>query len=272
MSYRPTLFDMQAETYDQRVGLPAQDCQAIVRAVLALAQAQQHDLLLEIGAGTGMIGTWFTRLPLRYVGLDLSRGMLAAFQQCLAVDCDTPLLLQADGNAPWPLADATVRLIFSSRTLHLLDLSHVVHESLRVARPDGASIIMGRVQRQDDSVAIMMQREMLRLLRQHGFHSRAGGPHQRHLLAAYAQHGATVLEPVVVARWPVRWTPWQSLEAWHAKPGLGGIDLPPDVKRTILQALCRWATGTFGALHHEVMSEESYVLQGVRLQPACSSK
>src|SRR5215471_1838734 len=166
MSYRPTLFDMQAETYDQRVGLPEQDCQAIVQAVLALAQAQQHDLLLEIGAGTGMIGTWFARLPLRYVGLDLSRGMLNAFRQRLAGDSGTPLLLQADGNAPWPLADATVRLIFSSRVLHLLNLPHVVHESLRVARPEGASLIIGRVQRQDDHVAAVMQREMQRLLRQ----------------------------------------------------------------------------------------------------------
>src|SRR5262245_40237061 len=178
MSHRPTLFDMQVETYDQRVGLPEQDCQAVVRAVLALAQTQPHDLLLEMGAGTGMIGTWFARLPLRYVGLDLSRGMLTAFPQRLAVDSGMPLLLQADGNAPWPLADATVRLIFSSRALHLLDVPHVVQESMRVVRPDGA-IIMGRVQRQDDSVATMMQRAMLRLLRQHGFHGRRGEPHQR---------------------------------------------------------------------------------------------
>jgi ubiquinone/menaquinone biosynthesis C-methylase UbiE len=263
MSTRLTLFDMQAETYDQRAGLSEQDCRAIVRAVLALAQSQPHDLLLEMGAGTGMIGTWFAQPPLRYIGLDLSRGMLAAFRQRLSAHSDRLLLLQADGNAPWPLAAATVRVIFSSRVLHLLDLTHVVQESLRVTRPDGA-IILGRVQRQDDSVAALMQRGMLRLLRQHGFHGRQGGPHQRQLLAAYAQYGATVLKPVVVARWPVLRTPWQSIEAWHTKPGLGGIDLPPEVKRTILHALCRWATGTFGSLHHEVTSEESYVLQGVR--------
>ena len=263
MSNRAASFDLQAETYDQRVGLPEQDCQAIVRAVLALAQVQAGDVILEVGAGTGMLGTWLALPPLCYIGLDLSRGMLAAFQQPLLAHSDT-LLLQADGNAPWPLADATVRVIFSSRALHLLDLAHVVRESLRVARPDGAVVILGRVQRQDNSVAAMMQREMLRLLRQHGFYGRRGGPHQRQLLAAYSQHGATVLAPVVVTQWTVAWTPWQSIEAWHTKPGLGGIALPPDVKRTILQALCRWATETFGDLHHEVVSEEAYVLQGVR--------
>jgi len=266
MGNRLTLFDMQAETYDQRVGLPEQDCQAIVLAVLALAQAQPHDLLLEMGAGTGMIGTWFAHLPLGYIGLDLSRGMLATFRQRLSAHSGRPLLLQADGNTTWPLADATVRAIFSSRALHLLDLAHVVHESLRVARPDGAVVILGRVQRQDDNVATVMQREMQHLLRQHGLHSRAGGQHQRQLLASYRQHGATVLEPVVAAQWTVTRTPWQSIADWHTKPGLGGIDPPPDVKRAILHDLCRWATMTFGDMQREVTSEEAYVLQGVRLR------
>jgi hypothetical protein len=111
----------------------------------------------------------------------------------------------------------------------------------------------------------MMQREMLRLLCQHGFQGRAGGPHQRRLLAAYGQQGAAVLEPVIAAQWTATQTPWQSIAAWHSKPGLGGIVLPLDVKQTILQALCRWATETFGGLHHAGSSTESYVLQGVHL-------
>jgi ubiquinone/menaquinone biosynthesis C-methylase UbiE len=261
-----TIFDRQAETYDQRVGLPEQDCQAIVRAVLAMAQAQAEDVVLEIGAGTGLLGTWLALPPLRYIGLDLSRGMLAAFRQRRSAHSGTPLLLQADGNAPWPLADATVRVIFSSRTLHLLDLAQVVHESLRVARPDGAVVMVGRVQRQDNNVVAVMQREMQRLLRQHGFHSRGGGQHQRQLLAAYSQHGATVLEPVVAAQWTVTRTPWQSIVDWYTKPGLGGLDPPPDVKRAILHELCRWATVTFGDMQREVTCEEAYVLQGVRLR------
>src|SRR5215471_11041025 len=52
MSNRAASFDLQAETYDQRVGLPEQDCQAIVRAVLALAQVQAGDVVLEVAAGT----------------------------------------------------------------------------------------------------------------------------------------------------------------------------------------------------------------------------
>jgi len=42
--------------------------------------------------------------------------------------------------------------------------------------------------------------------------------------------------------------------------------LPASEKDTILQTLCRWATKTFGDLQSEVISEEAYVLQGVRLR------
>jgi hypothetical protein len=76
-----------------------------------------------------------------------------------------------------------------------------------------------------------------------------------------------VLDPVVVGRWTVTRTPWQSIEAGLSKPGLGGIDLRPDIKRAILGELCNWAKGTFGDLDHEVASEGAYVLQGIRLRP-----
>jgi hypothetical protein len=69
--------------------------------------------------------------------------MLTVSRQRRSAHSGLPLLLQADGNATWPPAAATVRAIFSSRALQLLDLAHVVRESLGVA--------LGRVQRQDNS-------------------------------------------------------------------------------------------------------------------------
>jgi ubiquinone/menaquinone biosynthesis C-methylase UbiE len=267
MNNRPASFDLQADTFDQRAGLLEQHCQAIAQAVLRLTGASSGDLLLEVGAGTGMLGTWLAQSPLRYIGLDLSHGMLAAFRRRLACQSDRSLLLQADGNHPWPLAGATVRVIFSSRALHLLDLAHVVAESLRVAQADGASLIIGRTQRPADSLATVMQQAMQRLLDQHGFPGRDGRQHQRQLLAALEHRGATVLDPVVVVRWTVVRTPWQSIVAWGSKPGLGGLEVPCAAKRTILDELRCWARSTFGDLYHAVTCEEAYVLQRVRLPP-----
>jgi ubiquinone/menaquinone biosynthesis C-methylase UbiE len=265
MNNRPASFDPQADTYDRRAGLPKQHCRAIAQAVRRLAGARSGDLLLEVGAGTGMLGTWLAGPLLRYIGLDLSYSMLAAFRRRLACQGNTPLLVQADGNKPWPLAQGTVKVIFSSRALHLLDLAHVVDESRRVALPDGASLIIGRTQRPADSPSTRMQQAVRRLLLQHGFTSRDGKQHQRQLLTAFEHRGATALDPLVVVRWSVTWTPWQSIAAWESKPGLGGLDLCPAAKRAILDELRSWAQSTFGDLHREVTCEEAYVLQGVRL-------
>lgn len=267
MSNRPASFDAQAETYDRRVGLTPEICQAIVRAALNMSGTQPGDGIVDIGAGTGLVGAWFPAPPLQYLGLDRSWGMLSAFRRRLSPTGGRQLLLQADANGPWPLADASVRLIFSSRALHLLDPHHVVCESLRVARRDGAVCMMGWVQRQEDSMSAMLRREMRRLLSQQGLQGQDGGQHRRQILAAFAQQGAQELEPVVIGRWTVRRTAWQAIAAWDAKPGLGGIDPPTSVKQDILHTLHNWAAATFADLHHEVASEEAYVLQGVRLWP-----
>jgi ubiquinone/menaquinone biosynthesis C-methylase UbiE len=265
MHNRPAVFDTQAATFDRRAGFSNQHCQAIAQAVLRLAEAMPGDLIFEVGAGTGMLGTWLARPPLRYVGVDLSRAMLAIFHRRLASPNPVSLLLQADGDQLWPLADGAVRVIFSSRALHLLDLAHVVSESCRVAKPDRASLIMGRIQRPTDSLPTMLQQAMQRLLRQYGFSGHAGEPHQRQLLAAFAQRGGRVIDPLVVRRWTATRTPWQSIEAWQSKPGLAGLDVPPNVQHAILEELRSWAQVVFGDLHHEVSYEEAYVLLGVGL-------
>jgi ubiquinone/menaquinone biosynthesis C-methylase UbiE len=265
MNRRPASFDLQADTFDRRAGLPVRHCQAIAQAVLRCAGARPGDLLLEVGAGTGMLGIWLARSPLRYMGVDLSYGMLAAFQQRSGGQVGPPRLLQADANHPWPLAEATVRIIFSSRALHLLDLAHVVDESFRVAHPDGAVLIIGQMRRPADSLSSIMQQEMRRILCQYGFTGRDGKQHRRQLLAAFEHRGARGLDPVVVVRWTVTRTPWQVLENWASKPGLAGLDLCPAAQRVVLDELRRWAQAAFGDLHGVISYEEAYVLQGVRL-------
>jgi hypothetical protein len=268
----PTPFDVQAPEFDRRVGLPEEVCRAVAEAVLRLAATRPGDLLVEIGAGTGMIGRWFLDHPVRYVGLDLSRAMLEVFRR--RPGATRAGLVQADGARPWPLPAGSARVVFSSRAVHLLPLAHVVAEVFRVAGAEagagdsGSACVLGWVERPPESVKARMSRRMQELLRERGFAPRIAG--SRRLLAACGDRGAAPLPRTAVARWPARHTPRQSLDSWRSKPGLGGIVLPPGVQQEVLAALESWAAQSFGGLDAEWRGEESYVLEGVRLPPPAS--
>ncbi len=262
---RSVSYDRQAASYDQRAGLPEAVCRQIAAVVPVLGKAGADDLLLEVGAGTGQIGQWFARAPVRYLGFDVSQPMLDIFRQRLDGCNDFLDLLQADGNQPWPVDDGTVRIVFSSRAIHLLDLNWVVQQVGRVACSEGAVLILGRVRRQRNSVKTRLQKRLQQVLHQRGLSPREGQRHQQRLFDLFCQQGATMLAPVEVARWTVTSTPWQSLENWRQKSGLAGIDLDVEIQQQILQALQRWAALEWGNLQQSFESEEAYVLQGVQL-------
>jgi len=258
----PTSFDEQAAEFDLRVGLPEEDCRRIAAAVLRMARVRPGDRMIEIGAGTGMIGRWFLNHPVSYIGLDLSREMLEVFRHRPGIV--RAGLVQADGARPWPLPDGSVELVFSSRTIHLLPVEHAMDELFRVASADGAACVLGWVEHRPESVKARLSKEMQRRVRERGFAVRSAGG--RSFLDACRERGAEELPKTVVARWSARHAPRQSIANWRAKTGLGGTVLPPGVQDELLRELEAWAVETFGDLDAARESEEAYVLEGVALQ------
>lgn len=252
-----TSFDAQAAGFDRRAGLPEADCRAIAEAVLELGGVSPGDRVVEIGAGTGMIGRWLAGGPVPYAGLDLSRGMLAVFRR--RAGCRS--LAAADCSRPWPIASGSARVVFSSRAIHLLPQELAVAEARRVAVPGGTAIL-GWVERRPESVKARMAREMQRRLRELGFAVKSAG--SRRFLAACSEQGAEVLDRRQVVSWPVEHTAGKSLADWRSKEGLGGIVLPPGVQDDVLRELEAWALASFGSLDAAFPSEEVYVLEGVR--------
>ncbi|MGA9770424.1 MAG: class I SAM-dependent methyltransferase [Blastocatellia bacterium] len=268
MELSPNLFDPIAGAFDARLGLPEEFCRNIADAVVSIAQAEPGDLIVEVGPGTGQIGQWFDR-PIRYVGFDLSAAMLKEFCRRLN-DPGNKLLIQADGNAGWPIRDRAARIIFSSRAVHLLEPEHVASEVFRVAHARGATLIVGRVDRDPASVRSRMAAEMLERLRKHGFQGRRGKQYNRRLFELCCSEGADSLETVTVARWKVMISPSQSLDAWRQLKGLGGVPVPRNVRDEILSELELWAEEVFGGLSNEFESDESYTLRSVRVTPVHS--
>lgn len=262
----PDLFDGQAQVFDQRAGLLAEHCRQIAAAVLALGEVGATELIVEVGAGTGQIGAWLAAAR-RYLGFDLSNGMLQQFRARLSGLAAEHMLLRADANRTWPLAAGEARVIFSSRVLHLLEHEHVADEVFRVAQSTGATLIIGRVERTQESVRARLAREMRTLLRRHGVETRGDQQHHR-LIEACVRRGAVRLDRLTAATWPVMASARQSLEAWRQLPYLGGVEVPNEIRSAVLGELEAWAAEVFDGLDQTFESEEAYVLKPLRLLAA----
>jgi ubiquinone/menaquinone biosynthesis C-methylase UbiE len=265
MNASPEMFDVQAGFFEQRAGLPDDCCQAVAKSVIEIGKAGRDDLIVEVGAGTGQVGHWFES-SVRYVGFDFSARMLSEFRNRLDNDCGNRLLVQADANTSWPVATGAARVIFSSRAMHLFEQEHVARETFRVASPAGATLILGRVEREAESVRARMSREMNQRLRRHGFEGRRGERRNRKLFELCQLRGAVALDPVPVSSWRVAASPRQSLDSWRSLSSMGGIPVPATVRTEVLRELEDWAVEEFGGLDQQFETEETYVLSAIRRQ------
>jgi ubiquinone/menaquinone biosynthesis C-methylase UbiE len=265
MASAPRSFDEQAGSFDQRAGLPASVCDAIAKEVVLLAQLGPTDALLEVGAGTGQIGVALCQLPLRYVGFDASAAMLGVFERRCRESGRPASLIHANGNNRWPADDGSIKAVFSSRAIHLLAVEHVVEEVFRVSARNGATLLLGRVQRQKHSLPARFRQEMRALLWQLGYASPEGQQKEREILDACVRRGAAPFEQWLVATWPVQHSAAQVLASWRERSRFAGLDVPDDVKENVLSQLTVWAKDAFGSLDAIHSAEEKYVLEGVRL-------
>lgn len=253
-------FDPQASAFDGRAGLGPEAAPAIAEALLSIAQLRASDVLLEIGAGTGEIGTHLTE-RCRYVGLDRSREMLVQFRH----RSGSGLLLVADADKPWPISTGSVRAVFMSRVAHLLDRERLLSELARVAHPEGCCVFFGRRVRDKQGTQRTLQRELHTRLRDYGFQPRQGERDTRGHLEALLERGAVAIDEHVASTWSVDRSPADSLRAWASKPGLSGLDLPVHVRDQVLTELASWALERFTDLEAKVPTQEQYLLVGARL-------
>jgi len=239
-------FDEQAPDYDARVGLGIPVCEAIAVHIASIVGGGR---IVEWGCGTGEIGARLAaKMP--YKGFDRSAAMLDVFR-ARRPDAD---LVCADGNDRWPLENGAVDAVFGSRSLHLMDPAHVAQECRRVA----SWVLVGRVQRDRESLRNRMRRRMQQLLRERGYEPRDGRSKQR---ALFQVLGVEPEETRVVA-WPVSHAPADALGAWASKAGLAGILPDPGDKGEILATL----GAEFGDPVARHASEEWYTVAAARLK------
>lgn len=264
-------FDAQAGGFDSRAGLPDDVSRHIARTILALAAPEDERILLDVGAGTGEIGTHLAVSGRRYLAVDLSGPMLRSFRSKLEGESGAAgvraWLAEANADVAWPIQNDTAALLFMSRAVHLLEPRHVATEALRVLGTGGGPIVFGRIRRAPDSLRARMRGEMRRLLDQAGIQGRSGAEGSKAAVSFLEAGGARATTPRVVARWPVRERPSESLLSWTRKSGLAGVPVSDKIKDDVLSQLENWALASFGDLGAESRSEERYEITVIQTQP-----
>ena len=265
MGRRAETFDGQADIFDERAGLPPSVGRDVALAALELVAASPRDAVLEIGAGTGEIGRHLAALPVCYLGIDLSRGMLGVFKGKLGEASARALAVQADCDRPWPVRDRSIAAVFASRVAHLLDADRVVGEAMRVCRP-GGYLLVGRTARDEHSLKSRLRHRRRVALARGGIAPRDGTEGTRRLLDRCVARGATRLESRRVASWTGTTTADRIISGWEALPALGAHRLPAEARAAILRELRDWARLELGDPHRAERFTEWYTIEGVRLQ------
>jgi SAM-dependent methyltransferase len=254
-------YDGQAETYDRRTAID--ETAARTAAVEALAIAGGGYTVVEIGAGTGEFGRQLAALSRQYVGLDLSRPMLARFGAKLEEGPATASLVQAELNRPWPLRDGAADAVVAARVVHLLDRNIVAAEARRVCRPGGC-LLIGRIEHDEQGLRGRLRRERQRLFAMHGVRQGGGEAGARHLITCCEAAGATSPGRRLVAEWQRPTTVADVIAEWDTVGAWAGRPVAPAVQAEVQAALRLWAQAEFGTLHHTELCAEHFVLDVVR--------
>lgn len=258
-------FDSQADIYDKRTGLGIKTAQNIAASLQQLIIPYSGGQFLEIGAGTGEIGYFLQDLPIPYVGIDLSGGMLGIYRQRFEAQENIPHLIQTDGNNPWPLKNESVSVFFSSRAMHQLEQKNVLNQLERLSTATPSILILGNVKRNKQSVKTIMRKEMHNVLNDFGLKEKSGQSNRKQLFEAIEQQGGKRLPSISSSHWQVSHAPIDSINSWKSVDGIAGQTIEQSIKTQILDTLTTKAQEIFTDLNQVLEAEETYELNAITL-------
>lgn len=148
-------YDRAAAAFDSARSYPPGVAEQVRDAVLAHTRSGPGARILELGAGTGRIGLPFLAAGCAYVGVDLSRLMLARLHHKAAGLPGGDAVVQGDVSR-LPFAAGSFAVVLGYQVLHLVaDWRRALVEARRVLRPDGRLLLAGEepIQQPDDRTA-----------------------------------------------------------------------------------------------------------------------
>lgn len=225
--------------------------------------------MLELGAGTGELGLGIAARVERYVAIEASAEMAKIWRQRFATleQPESTSLLQQDADAPWPLGDRSVDLVFVSRAAHWLNPEHLLSEFARVGR-GAAALLLGRVAHAPTHPQLRLRGWMHDELRRLGYAPKDGPRQGSELVGQLVERdpAASWLPERWLLSWPTQVQLETLLERWRRKPVLAGVELPSAARQALLDRVAARAEAALGPLHRSLACEEGYAVQGARLR------
>jgi ubiquinone/menaquinone biosynthesis C-methylase UbiE len=253
-------FDAAAPAFDRYRKLPDGVPEAIRAAVWAVAGAQSGTRVLDLGAGTGRIGKAFAAAGDRYVGIDLSSGMLREFAGAAAC---RPALAQADG-AQLPFPDAAFDVVLLIQVLTgARGWRHIVAEARRATRAGGL-VTIGHTVGPADGIDARLKFRLARILADLGASSHGARKNREEALASLAASAARSTH-VVAASWIAERTPRGFLE--RHRTGARFAALPAALQDAALKELANWAETEFGSLDSGLNERYNFELDLFEMPP-----
>ena len=133
-------FDKQATEYNAQWNTWSEQT---LHAMLAAAQPQPTDTVLDVATGTGFTALAFAPHVRSVVGLDVSPGMLAQAKSYASERGDRNTRFQEGAAESLPFGDGTFDLVTCRiAPHHFLDVQKFLSEAARVLKPDGRFVLV----------------------------------------------------------------------------------------------------------------------------------
>lgn len=197
-----------AAHYDRFRALRPEVVMAIHQRIVEALPLAETAIAVEIGAGTGRIGSAFIGSRLRYLGIDSAPSMLARFRARSGRQAGCVL---ASATA-LPLEDATADLVLTVQVLGVIaDWIQVIAEARRVLRP-GGWLVSGRLEHGETSLHTLVRETRNRLLRRWGIATERPGASEA-VLGAVLAEGIGPCRDLPAVLWSMQQTPRSAVEA-----------------------------------------------------------
>jgi len=254
-------FDLVAADFERHRAWP--DC---VAERIRAAVWDQIDIpdatILDLGAGTGRLGRAFVSAGDRYVGVDLSLGMLSQFSARMSSAESHPALVQANG----------CQLPFASKTFGGLLLAHVLSalpawqdllaESIRVLSPAGA-LILGRQSGSSEALDQRIRNRLNEILGDLGVEIPVPGAVRTQALQ-WLKDRSISHELLVATSWRISYTPRDCLLRYSTAARF--VNLPKEIQQDSMKQLHAWSEVEFGEHDTEVHEERHFALDVFRFE------